>query len=128
MNSIIPYDAVVSSLALHHLITDGDKIDFYRKIYDALRENGVFFNADVVLGSNEHIRNVYIAKWKSFMKEHVSEEEIENKWLPQFREEDRPAQLIDQINWLVDLGFSDVDVIWKYYNFAVYGGRKPRIA
>ena len=121
-------DAVVSSLALHHLITDEDKIDFYRKIYDALRKNGVFFNADVVLGSNEHIRNVYIEKWKSFMKKHVSEEEIENKRLPQFREEDRPAQLIDQINWLVDLGFSDVDVIWKYYNFAVYGGRKPRIA
>lgn len=122
------YDAVVSSLALHHLITDEDKIDFYRKIYDALRKNGVFFNADVVLGSNEHIRNVYIEKWKSFMKKRVSEEEIENKRLPQFREEDRPAQLIDQINWLVDLGFSDVDVIWKYYNFAVYGGRKPRIA
>jgi tRNA (cmo5U34)-methyltransferase len=122
------YDAVVSSLALHHLVTDEDKIEFYRKIYDALRKNGVFFNADVVLGSNEHIRNVYIEKWKSFMKKHVSEEEIENKWLPQFWEEDRPAQLIDQLNWLTDLGFSDVDVVWKYYNFAVYGGRKPRIA
>lgn len=118
------YDAVVSSLALHHLATDEDKINVYRKIYETLRPNGVFFNADVILGSNEHIQNVYMAKWKSFMKKHVSEEEIENKWLPQYREEDRPAQLIDQLNWLVELGFSDVDVIWKYYNFAAYGGRR----
>ena len=122
------YDAVVSSLALHHLVTDEDKINFYRKIYEALRPNGVFFNADVILGSNEHIQNVYMSKWKSFMKKHVSEDEIENKWIPQYREEDRPAQLIEQINWLVELGFSDVDVIWKYYNFAVYGGCKLCIA
>src|SRR5438876_9182731 len=30
-----PYDAVVSSLALHHLPTDDDKREFYRRIYDA---------------------------------------------------------------------------------------------
>jgi len=122
------YDVAVSSLALHHLDTDGDKIDFYRKIYEALRPNGIFFNSDVVLGSNEHIQNVYMDKWKSFMKKYVAEEEIENKWLPQYREEDRPTKLVDQLNWLAELGFSDVDVIWKYYNFAVYGGRKGCIA
>ncbi len=61
-------------------------------------------------------------KWKSFMKKHVSEEEIENRWLPQYREEDRPAKLMDQMTWLSDIGFTQVDVVWKYYNFAVYGG------
>jgi tRNA (cmo5U34)-methyltransferase len=59
------------------------------------------------------------------MKRHVAEEEINNKWLQQYQEEDRPAKLMDQIAWLTNLGFGDVDVIWKYYNFAVYGGRKP---
>lgn len=39
-------------------------------------------------------------------------------------EEDRPAKLIEQLNWLAEIGFTDVDVIWKYYNFAVYGGLK----
>ena len=122
------YDVVVSSLALHHLVTDKDKTGFYRKVYESLRPNGVFFNADVILGSSDYIQDVYMEKWRSFMKKHVSEEEIENRWLPQYREEDRPAKLMDQIAWLIDLGFSEVDVIWKYYNFAVYGGRKPGIA
>lgn len=122
------YDVVVSSLALHHLVTDKDKIRFYRKIYEALRPNGIFLNADVILGSNEHFQNVYMEKWKSFMRKSVSEGEIESRWLPQYREEDRPAKLMDQIVWLIDLGFAEVDIIWKYYNFAVYGGRKPSIA
>ncbi len=116
------YDVVVSSLALHHLVTDDDKIEFYKKIYASLRPNGVFFNADVILGSNELIQESYMEKWKSFMKKHVSEEEIENRWLPQYRKEDRPAKLMDQMTWLSDIGFTQVDVVWKYYNFAVYGG------
>ncbi len=32
---------------------------------------------------------------------------------------------MDQLAWLAEIGFTDVDVVWKYYNFAVYGGRKP---
>jgi len=122
------YDVVVSSLALHHLVTDEDKISFYGKIYESLRPNGVFFNADIILGSSKHLQNIYMEKWKSFMKKCVSEEEIEGRWLPQYREEDRPAKLLDQIDWLKDLGFSEVDIIWKYYNFAIYGGRKLGIA
>ena len=58
------------------------------------------------------------------MRKQVPEEEINHKWLLKYHREDRPAKLIDQVAWLADLGFVDVDVIWKYYNYAVYGGRK----
>jgi tRNA (cmo5U34)-methyltransferase len=121
------YDVVVSSLALHHLVTDKDKIKFYCKIYKSLRPNGVFFNADVVLGSWDSVQDMYMEKWRAFMKRRVSEEEIEKTWIPKYLEEDRPAKLMDQLAWLKDLGFSEIDVIWKYYNFAVYGGRKSEI-
>jgi tRNA (cmo5U34)-methyltransferase len=119
-----PYDVIVSSLALHHLVTDADKIDFYRKIQAALHPRGVFYNADVVLGANEHLQNGYMEKWKAFMRRQVAEEEIARKWIPTYQQEDRPAKLMDQIGWLNTLGFAEVDVVWKYYNFAVYGGRK----
>jgi tRNA (cmo5U34)-methyltransferase len=118
------YDVVVSSLALHHLVTDKKKIDFYRKIHESLSPNGVFFNADVILGSSEYLQQAYIEKWRDFMKKHVAEEEINNKWLPKYQKEDCPAKLINQIAWLSNLGFVEVDIIWKYYNYAVYGGRK----
>lgn len=116
------YDVIVSSLALHHLVTDDDKIEFYKKIYDALNEGGIFCNADVVLGSNKYLQELYTTKWKEFMNQSISMKEIEEKWIPAAEEEDHPAKLMDQLDWLRDLGFRNVDVIWKYYGGAVYGG------
>jgi len=107
------YDAVVSSLALHHLVTDGDKQVFHRKVYDSLAPGGVFYNADVILGSSDYLQEVYIHRWKWFMRQHVSEEEIEQKWMPKHYEEDRPAKLMEQLIWLQDIGFVEVDVLWK---------------
>lgn len=119
------YDVVVSSLALHHLATDSEKKRFYRRIYSCLRPGGVFYNADVVLGSSDFLQDVYMGKWRSFMSRAVSTAEIEATWIPKYEAEDRPAILMDQMAWLSEIGFASVDVVWKYYNFAVYGGRKP---
>jgi tRNA (cmo5U34)-methyltransferase len=119
------YDAVVSSLALHHLKNDRDKKKFFKKIFDALNKNGVFYNADIVLGSNETLQNLYMNKWKEFMQRKVPPAEVKNKWCPKYEDEDRPAKAIDQIKWLEEIGFKKTDIIWKYYNFAVYGGVKP---
>jgi tRNA (cmo5U34)-methyltransferase len=116
------YDAVISSLALHHLATDDDKRCFYRRIYESLNPGGIFYNGDVVLASAEALQDVYMKKWVEFMRRGVTDEEIEEKWIRKYQAEDRPARLIDQIAWLAEIGFADVDVLWKYYNFAVYGG------
>ena len=120
------YDVAVSSLSLHHLVTDEDKKNFYRKIYKALTTEGVFYNADNVIASNDYLQGFYMNKWKEFMRKSISKEEIENNWIPRYYIEDRPAKLIDQLTWLKEIGFADVDVIWKFYNFAVYGGRKEK--
>jgi tRNA (cmo5U34)-methyltransferase len=119
------YDVAVSSLALHHLVTDDDKRGFYRRIFCALRPGGVFFNADIVLGSSEFLQSRYLEQWRAFMRRNVPKQEIESTWIPKYEAEDRPAKLVDQLAWLAEIGFTDVDVVWKYYNFAVYGGENP---
>jgi len=118
------YDVIISSLALHHLADDEDKKMFYRKIYNALTDNGIFYNADVVLGSNNHLQDLYMAKWKIFMEKTVSLDEIEKKWMVKYKAEDRPTSLINHIDWLKEIGFKNIDVVWKYYNYCVYGGYK----
>ena len=120
------YDVVVSSLALHHLETDLEKRAFYQKIHDSLNPDGVFYNADVILAANDHLGKVYIEKWKEFMRKQVPEDEINNKWMVIYQNEDHPARLMDQLTWLNKIGFMEVDILWKYCNFAVYGGRKSR--
>jgi tRNA (cmo5U34)-methyltransferase len=120
------YDVAISSLSLHHLTTDEDKKEFYRKIYNNLLPGGIFYNADNVIASNDYLQGIYMDKWKEFMRKHISEEEIDNNWIPRYYVEDKPAKLVDQLGWLKEIGFVNVDVIWKYYNFAVYGGRKEK--
>lgn len=118
------YDAVVSSLAMHHLETDSDKKNLYVKIFNSLSDGGVFYNADVVLGSSDYLQDMYIQKWKEFMALNHSQEDIENKWMPTHRAEDNPSKMSDHIKWLDEAGFKKVDVLWKYYNYGVYGGVK----
>jgi tRNA (cmo5U34)-methyltransferase len=118
------YDVVVSSLALHHLETDKQKKEFYKKIYEILNESGLFLNADVVLASSEYWQKQNMQQWTEYMKKRVSEQEIKNHWIPKYESEDRPAVLVDQITWLKEIGFKYIDVIWKYFNFSVYGGIK----
>src|SRR5438445_6124447 len=115
------YDAVVSSLALHHLSSDDAKRRFYRRVHDSLSPGGAFYNADVVLASCERLQDTYMRQWREFMRRSVSEKEIEEKWIPKYYAEDHPAKLNDQLQWLAEIGFVDVEVVWKQYNFAVYG-------
>ena len=118
------YDVAVSSLALHHLMTGDDKRRFYRHIYAALLPGGAFYNADIVLGSNQFLQNAYMSQWRAFMRRQIPDPEIEGKWIQKYQAEDHPARLMDHLAWLAEAGFSDIDVVWKRSNFAVYGGLK----
>jgi len=118
------YDLIISSLALHHLETDDDKFGVYQKIYAALNNGGMFINIDFVLGSDEELQEQYMKKWKEFLAKSMSQEEITKKWIPNYYAEDRPTALTTHLEMLDSCGFSSVDVIYKYFNFAVYCGRK----
>ncbi|MDD3053793.1 MAG: class I SAM-dependent methyltransferase [Endomicrobiaceae bacterium] len=118
------YDLVVSSLVLHHLVTDDRKKNFYKRIFNMLNENGIFVNADVVIGTSKFLQDINISSWIKYMQKSCSDEEIFSKWLKAYEQEDRPSKLIHQIEWLKEIGFHNVDIIWKYYNFAVFTGIK----
>lgn len=127
LNSFIfdkKYDVVVSSLALHHLETDPSKFEMYQKIYRGLKNNGIFINLDILLGSNDALQDLNMEKWIAFMEENVPSAEVFEKWLPNYYAEDRPTSIITHINLMEKSGFEEIDVVFKYYNFAVFCGRK----
>jgi tRNA (cmo5U34)-methyltransferase len=123
LESYEKYHAVVSSLAIHHL-SRNEQQTIYNKIYNALHEGGVFYNAENVDTDNNYLKKVYMNLWTKFMEQEHSKEEINKIWLPKHEQEDIPQPLMDHLKWLKKVGFKDVDVIWKYYNFGVYGGIK----
>ena len=114
------YDAVVSSLALHHLITDDDKLGFYRKISDSIKPGGIFVNGDVVQASHQWLYDMYMEKLKEYMAKSIPLDEIEKTWVPLHYREDNPMAMMKHIELLKEAGFNTMDIVWKYYNFAVY--------
>jgi len=118
------YDAAVSSLALHHLVTGDAKLAFYRRLFAALVPGGVFWTADAALGATSALNDMYMEKWKEFMRRSMSEQQIEERFAKD-SQEDHPAPLADHFRWLEGAGFVSPEVIWKYFYCGVYGAHKP---
>ncbi|MFH1428761.1 MAG: methyltransferase domain-containing protein [Candidatus Margulisiibacteriota bacterium] len=116
------YNVIISSLALHHLKTDDEKIAMYSKIYNSLAPGGAFYNADIILGASDFLQALYLDKWKQSMRLSVSQEDIDNIWIPKYYTEDHPSKIYDHLKWMEAAGFSNIDVIIKHYIGAVYGG------
>lgn len=117
------FDVIASSLALHHLEDDEQRLSFHKNVFRALKKGGIFINADIVLGSTDFWQSVNLEKWKNTLLKHLTEKEVEQNH-KRYLLEDRPAVLLEEIENIKKAGYKHVDVFWKYYNFAVYGGIK----
>lgn len=113
-------DAVVSALAIHHL-DDGDKRDLYGRIHGALRPGGVFFNAEQVRGSTPDIDAANHAAWLAAVHD-MGVGDIELAQARERMKADRPAPLADQLGWLREAGFKNVECTYESGMFAVFGG------
>lgn len=116
------YDIIMSSLSIHHLENE-DKKALYKKCYNMLNPNGVFINADQVLGSTPFIENRNKKLWKQKIESSgLSRNELEACY--ERIKLDKEATLDKQLSWLKESGFSDVDCVYKYLHFAILFGRK----
>lgn len=117
------FDAVVSALSIHHLDHQG-KRELFSKIHDALNPGGVFVNAELVLGESQEVEDLWQRVWREYLEGGgLGRDELDAIY--HRMEIDINAGLWEQMDWLRDAGFSDVDCLYKYNNFAVYmGGRR----
>ena len=116
------FDIVVSSLSIHHL-TDEEKKKLFDNIYSLLNPDGIFINADQVLGHTPFLDSLYKEDWKN--KINMSGLTISEIQAAHERTKlDKMTTLDNQIKWLINSGFKDVDCIYKYFNFVVLFARK----
>lgn len=124
-----PFDAVLSSLAIHHLSHER-KRELYGEIFALLAEGGVFVNVEHVASASSRGEELFNAA----MTEHLHErrrERGEDVSLEQVRRDflerpDRAANILapveEQCRWLRELGFKEVDCFWKYFELAIFAG------
>jgi len=116
------YDLVISSLSIHHLI-DSEKMELYHKVYSIMNNNSIFINADQVLGNTKFLDFLYKSDWEKYI-EYSGLDQNEITSARERTKLDKMTTLDQQLEWLNDAGFSDVDCMYKYYNFVVMYARK----
>lgn len=116
------YDVIISALSIHHL-TDTEKQRLYQNSFRNLKAGGVFVNADQVLGHTPFIDEKYKLDWRAKV-ESSDLTEAEKTSAYERTKLDKMTTLSAQLDMLGESGFSEVDCIYKYYNFVVMYGRK----
>jgi tRNA (cmo5U34)-methyltransferase len=112
-----PWDAIVSALAIHHL-SDEHKRDLFARIRASLRPGGVFVNAEQVSGPTPRLTALY-ERWHEQQARSAGSDDAEWQAAIERMSHDRLAGLEDQLAWLRDARFSDVDCLFKQHRFAV---------
>ncbi|OPX38137.1 MAG: hypothetical protein B1H12_03180 [Desulfobacteraceae bacterium 4484_190.2] len=116
------FDLIVSAMSIHHLY-DSDKRLLFKKIYNALLPGGMFIHAELAKGATDVTEKIYQRMWFQYLKKtDLTEDQL--SLIFERMSYDKTTTLDIQLKWLKKAGFMDVDCFYKYYNFAVYAGRK----
>lgn len=113
------FDVVISSLSIHHL-PDGEKQDLFRRVYAALRDNGLFINVDQIKGPTPYLEDLYWSKWLEMVRRKGAAEDKIRDSIQRRTAYDQDALLTDQLLWLREAGFANVDCVYKNYFVGVF--------
>ena len=119
------YDLVISSLSIHHL-TDGEKKKLFVQVQRSLKAVGVFINVDQIKGPTTDMQNLYWTNWLKKVREKGAPEEQVQASIQRRTEYDKDALLEDQLHWLAQAGFGNVDCVYKNYFIGVFIGGKAK--
>ncbi|MGD0079203.1 MAG: methyltransferase domain-containing protein [Methanoregula sp.] len=118
-----PYDIICSALSIHHLAAE-DKRELFRRIYAVLRPGGIFVNADQADGETPYFRQRYLDCWNEFLQNGPMTGAQREEILKRRDTLDKNEKLSDQLAWLREAGFADVDVVYRNRTFIVTVARK----
>jgi tRNA (cmo5U34)-methyltransferase len=117
-----PFDAIVSSLAIHHL-DDAGKASLYGRAWESLRPGGAFVNAEQVLGDTPALDALL---WRWHEREARALGATDEQWAAALERmtHDRCATVAMNLELLRAAGFEDLSVHFADGRFAVLAGRR----
>ena len=124
------YDAAISGLAIHHLPAPR-KRELFAELFELLAPGAMFLNMDVVsvegplagLFDEQIIANAAELEHERGGGRHAHE--IESQMLAD-ADDDQPDSAFDQLAWLREAGFADVELHFKWAEGAIFGATKPQ--
>lgn len=114
-------DAVIASLALHHVPQRDRKRALYARIREALRPGGVLLVADIAVYEAGRTRDHAYRGWAAEMGRHgisaLESEALFARWA----DEDRYYPLAAEFEMLAAAGFAQPECFWKHGPSTVFG-------
>jgi tRNA (cmo5U34)-methyltransferase len=131
-----PVQAVVSSLAIHHLDEAG-KQALFQDVYAMLAQGGAFIIADMIEPATSSGRSVAAEAWNDVVRKRSQDLDSNTAGFDFFQREgwntyrysdpddiDHPSPLFDQLKWLEQAGFGCIDIHFMQAGHALYSGWK----
>jgi tRNA (cmo5U34)-methyltransferase len=131
-----PVQAVVSSLAIHHLDGEGKQV-LFQDVFAMLAVGGAFIIADMIEPASQHGRSLAADALDEVVRQRSLDLDGNTEALDFFLGEgwntyrffdpddiDHPSRLYDQLKWLEQAGFMDIDVHFFQAGHALFSGWK----
>ena len=124
------FDAVISSRALHHFTEHERRRDIFKEVFSLLRPGGCFINADNVRAPTETLKERYRRARDEYLDRFVRHStggktnlaEVRAATPSSYHGPHNNGYLEQELTWLEEAGFVDVDCFWKFTTMVVYGG------
>jgi len=121
---LCPCNAVVASLALHHLADPHQKRALYARIREALEPGGLLVIGDATVHAEGRERDRLFEEWSQGMQRAgISADEARGHF-EQWAKEDFYRPLSAELADLAEVGFERPDCFWKRGVITVYGAFK----
>ena len=96
----------------------GSALGAFERVHAELRPGGVFVDAEQVVGPTDRFTRLY-ATWHEASARAAGSDEAEWAGAVARMSHDRCASVDDQLVWLREAGFTDVDCLFRDHCFAV---------
>lgn len=121
--TLSPCDAIVASLALHHVPTAEAKQAFYVSCREALRPGGVLVSADRFPARGPRLAASQHNAWLRHLQQTYPLAECEG-YFAAWADEDVYFPLLDEVEWLSEAGLMP-EVVWRKGGNAVIAAIRP---
>jgi tRNA (cmo5U34)-methyltransferase len=121
-------DAVVASLALHHVHELSVKTELYRGICDTLSPRGVFLNLDAAVSEGTTLAALMFDRWAARMGDHGITDAEARRHFAAWAKEDRYFPLDVELRAMREAGFDEVECVWRRALSAITCGLRAPLA
>jgi tRNA (cmo5U34)-methyltransferase len=110
---LTPADAVIASLALHHVHDLETKTELYRRIRDALPPGGVLLNLDAAVSEGPRLNRLVFDRMAERMGDHGITGAEAREHFAAWAKEDRYFPLDAELGAFRAAGFDEVECVWR---------------